>query len=274
MKKSILLPLVTGLFLAAVTALQAAEAASAKVFSVSGPSVLYRADGSEKPAEVGDVLRQGDGLVAGPVATVVLAFSNGSMLTLDPRASITLAEMSQQPFSGGAAYEQLSADPSVSTNLIELSYGNVGFEVKKLRPGSSFDIETTLGTASVRGTKGGVTFYPRTETGRAVATVNVSSGTVFFDTFLDGEVSIDATGSRTGNFSPNGSPASVEVTVGNPLIIYEMLGKRGGLPDRVFTPLDEIVVPSPENSSGSGGGGGSGNGGNGGNGGGGGVTLL
>jgi hypothetical protein len=246
MKQKILSSLLAGVFALAAASLSAAELASAKVFSSSGASILYFADGAEKPVERGDVLKQGDGLVVGPEGAVVLVFSNGSMLSLDPRASVTLAEMSQAPFSASAAYEQLSADPSVSTNLIELNYGRVSFDVKKLRQGSTFSIDTALGTAAVRGTKGDATFYPRTEGGRAIAKFSVSQGSIFVDTLLSQEVKFDADGSAEGNFDPSGEEESIEISEGRSLMIYGIPQRKRGFPKVITTPSGKTIVVSPE----------------------------
>jgi hypothetical protein len=129
--------------------INAAQLASAKVLSVTG----IVTNSEESPLAVGAILAQGDSVVTSALSNALLVFSNGSELVVKEKSSVTLAELTQEAFSGKKSYEQLQADPSKSQALLELNYGKVSGHVKKLRPGSTFKIETPLGTAAIRGTK-------------------------------------------------------------------------------------------------------------------------
>ncbi|MEM8867645.1 MAG: FecR domain-containing protein [Verrucomicrobiota bacterium] len=139
------------LTLTAVTSV-AAELASAKVTAVTGTVTLYPASGPERALKVGDIVKQGDDISATALSSASFVFSNGSTAELEENSSLTIRELDQEAFGGGKTYEQLEADPSKSQTMLELNYGTVSGHVKKLKPGSNFNIETALGTAAIRGT--------------------------------------------------------------------------------------------------------------------------
>ena len=166
--------------LTALTAqpVQAAELASAKVLSVEGTVTKYDADGKETPLKVGDILSEGDSVVAASISQAELVFSNGSEVTVSENSSLLLKEMSQESFGGNKSYEQLAADPSQSQTLLELNYGEVRGHVKRLRSGSSFDVDTPLGTAAIRGTTFVIRLMFNAERGEFILTVENEDGLV------------------------------------------------------------------------------------------------
>jgi len=142
------------LFLFSASALLAANpTGSAKVLAVEGTAAAYDEGSSQgQPLGPGDILQEGTSISTGTLSTVDLVFSNGSMLTLEENTSLTLTELKQQAYGGTATYESLQADPSQSQTLLDLNYGKVSGEVKNLRPGSTFNVDSPLGTAAIRGT--------------------------------------------------------------------------------------------------------------------------
>jgi hypothetical protein len=177
MKNARLLLALLAIFgLSAFTA-NAAELASAKVLSVTGFVNSYIPNGSEKPTgalgispsdtqvnatqvnatqrqvAIGDILKREDSIVTAVLSSAHMVFSNGSELTVNENTSITVAELAQEAFGGNKSYEQLQADPSKSQAVLTLNYGKVSGHVKQLREGSTFYIQTPLGTAAIRGTK-------------------------------------------------------------------------------------------------------------------------
>jgi len=135
------------------TQLAANPTGSAKVLAVEGTATAYD-EGSTQgmPLSRGDILEQGVGISTSALSSVDLVFSNGSTLTVEENTSLTLTELQQQAYGGTATYEDLQADPSQSQTLLDLNYGSTRGEIKNLRPGSTFDINTPLGTAAIRGT--------------------------------------------------------------------------------------------------------------------------
>ncbi len=178
MKHSRLHLVLLGLFTLSVLTANAAQLASAKVLSISGTVNTYTEDSQSKPLETGDILKQGDSIVTTPLSSAHLVFSNGSELTVQENTSVTLAELTQEAFSGKKSYEQLQADPSKSQSLLELNYGKVSGHTKKLRQGSTFHIETPLGTAAIRGTHYTVEIRYNAERGEFLLIVTNKDGKV------------------------------------------------------------------------------------------------
>ncbi|MFP4157532.1 MAG: FecR domain-containing protein [Opitutales bacterium] len=133
--------------------LAAQQLATAKVINVTGTVTKYLANGESQQLSAGDLLREGDAVSATALSSADLVFSNGSELTIEENTSVNFAALKQQAFSGNKRFEALDADPSTSQTLLELNYGSVSGHVKKLRSDSSFEVETPLGTAAVRGTR-------------------------------------------------------------------------------------------------------------------------
>lgn len=156
----------------------AAQLSSAKVLSVEGTATKYSKDGGNAPLQLGDILVEGDSVSATALSSAQLVFSNGSLVTVEENTSFNIAKLAQQPFSGSAAYEQLQADPSVSQTLLEINYGRLDFDVKKLRQGSSFDIASPLGTAVIRGTQGSVRLLYNAERAEFMFVVSNDDGMV------------------------------------------------------------------------------------------------
>ena len=178
MKNSRLHLVLLALFGLSALTVNAAQLASAKVLSVSGTVNYYTQGGVYAPLTVGAILTQGDSVSSTALSSARLVFSNGSELTVEENSSITIAELSQEAFSGKKSYEQLQADPSKSQALLELNYGKVSGHVKKLRAGSRFDIETPLGTAAIRGTTFAVEIHYNAERGEFILTVHNKDGNV------------------------------------------------------------------------------------------------
>ena len=153
MKHSILPYIVISLLAFSGLTAQAAQLASAKVLSVTGVAVKEAKDGSETPLKSGDILVEGDSVIVSGLSQAMLVFSNGSTLKVDERTSLSFKQLEQASFGGNKSYEQLAGDPSKSQTILELNYGEVDGHVKKLKPGSVFNIETPLGTAAIRGTR-------------------------------------------------------------------------------------------------------------------------
>lgn len=178
--------LVAILFLFSSLSAHAADLATAKVLKVTGDVLKYNAEGGNEALKEGDILREGDGITTSFLSSVDLIFSNGSELTVLENSSLSFEELAQKPFNGGNSYEQLSADPSQSQTLLQLNYGQLGGHVKKLRSDSSFEIQTPLGTAAIRGTIFRIRLKFDVVTGGMTLSVNNVNGIVELKSpFLD-----------------------------------------------------------------------------------------
>jgi hypothetical protein len=167
-------------FAIALSSLSAAaqQLATAKVIQVTGTVTKYMANGELQQLSTGDLLREGDAVSATALSSADLVFSNGSELTIEENTSVNFATLKQQAFSGNKRFEALDADPSTSQTLLELNYGKVSGHVKKLRSDSSFEVETPLGTAAIRGTRFTVTLIFNTERQEFMMSVDNIDGLV------------------------------------------------------------------------------------------------
>ena len=211
MKLPFIATLAIGLMVLGSACLSAAELATAKVFKIEGSAILYSSDGTDRPLQRGDILKQGDGVVSAPVSSVTLVFSNGSMLTVEENSSITMESLSQDAFAGGKEYEQLSADPSKSNTLVGLNYGKVSGEVKKLQNGSSFDVRTPLGTAAIRGTIYWVSLFFNSERGEFVLIIHNANGIVDVISRYAGQLDFGRNNTADTNYQSGGSEEKREV---------------------------------------------------------------
>lgn len=261
------------LLLLCAFSLTAAQNPSAKVLSVDGTVTKYSQSGGNTPLSPGDVLVEGDSVSATALSSAVLVFSNGSQVTVQENTSFGINKLTQEPYSGSASYEQLEADPSVSQTLLELNYGELDFHVKKLRQGSSFDIQSPLGTAAVRGTQGSVRLFYNAERGEFLFIVENNDGLVDLISryaggveYGNGNVGDKGYDSGVSDDSVESIPQAHTVVIrlsrGDPLFdaVYRSMESfipteapqgRLELPRPEFTPEDDgVVVVSPEDQGG------------------------
>ena len=134
-----------------VTSAHAAKFASAKVLSVNGDVTKYSASGYQSRLKVGNIIVEGDSINSSKSSNASLVFSNGSKITINQNSCVKMAKRKQDAFDSNQTYSQLQADPSKSQTIIQLDYGQVKGNVKKLSKLSSFWIKTRMGTASMQG---------------------------------------------------------------------------------------------------------------------------
>lgn len=115
-------------------------------------------DGGDLVAQLntGDTLTQGFIIETDVGSSVVLLFGNGSTIFVDQSTRINIKEFIQEPYKSEVSYlNQLQAEPSVSQTSLYLDRGKIIGSVRKLniRRGSSFDMESSVGIAGIRGTQ-------------------------------------------------------------------------------------------------------------------------
>lgn len=247
----------------------AAQLASAKVLKVDGTVTKYSADGKQSPLKSGEILTQGDSISATALSSAMLVFSNGTEITVKENTSLNIAKLEQSPFGGGQSYEQLQADPSQSQALLELNYGEVGFHVKKLQPGSSFDIETPLGTAAIRGTQGSVQLTYNAQIEVFTLKIKNNDGLVDILSKYNGGLSYGNGNTASTGYNSNSKVKPHKIPQGNTVVIRLTRGDKLfddliaayeqyippttpkprilQLPDPIFTPEDPgVIIVSPE----------------------------
>ena len=99
-------------------------------------------------------LSEGALIETGADGKVTLLFSNGTVSTVGPSTKVTLKEFSQEKFDAGdRSMGELTEEPSLSNVKLSLDFGSLIVGTKKLNKESSFDIESSVGTAGIRGTQ-------------------------------------------------------------------------------------------------------------------------
>lgn len=251
--------LVCAFALSAIAA-QAAQLGSAKVLDTKGTVAKSDATGAESKLQKGDVLKEGDSILTTESGLVELVFSNGSRLTVEPDSSLTFAEMRQEAFSSNQSYEQLNADPSASQNRLELHYGKVSGEVKRLHNGSNFLVQTPVGTAAIRGTRFSV--EARFDAARnefvlvidnkngLVDLISNFSGTLDFGRDTTAEIGFNGTDSEsTRTAIPPGHKAAVRFSRSHPQFNNYINPLRNFAPPRGSMGRDPIIIPLPRDSN-------------------------
>ena len=149
------------------------------VAKASGDVTAIGPDGQTITLTKGSEITQGYVVNTGNASSVILAFSNGATINLAQDSSLSIDEFLQDPFSDEVVLSELTAEPTTSTTKLSLSRGELVGNVKKLNSdaGSSFDVQTPVGAAGIRGTTFRIVFRPD-GTGRAFFSITTVEGNV------------------------------------------------------------------------------------------------
>ncbi len=173
-----ILRLLAGGFAAAFFSL-AAQAANLAPGAFSAGTVKgdvsYKLAGSAQyqPLAAGVALPQGATIKTGANSSVLIVFGSGSTATLDSNTEVEVTKFLQDVFSGPVP---VNAEPSVSETEIRIIDGGITAKVAKLKKGSSFNVNSPVGAAGVRGT----VFKYAYSSARGEATLQVTEGGVLF----------------------------------------------------------------------------------------------
>jgi hypothetical protein len=157
---------------------QTAAPGQIKAARVTG-SVTATKDGNTINVVNGTELTQGYVVNTDKNSSVVLVFSNGATMNLAQETSLAIDEFTQDPFADEISVAQLTAEPSASRTRLNLSRGELVGNVKKLNydAGSSFEVQTPVGAAGIRGTTFRIIFRPD-GTGKAFFSLTTLEGNV------------------------------------------------------------------------------------------------
>ena len=120
-------------------------------------TVTNNESGADLPSDrikVGGLLFDGHTIETGVDSKVVLLFSSGTISTLKAESSLNIKKFRQESFDpkiSGKISDQ-KEEPSPSVTVINLDLGDMVVDVKKLNKDSSFNIDSPVGTAGIRGT--------------------------------------------------------------------------------------------------------------------------
>lgn len=131
-----------------------AQDGTIKVFQVSGVvELVNEATGQRQQLRRGQEFGEGNLLESQAGGTAYLVLSNGSSFILQENTSIEVQTLQQSPYNRNlGTFTELEADPSPSDTTLYLNYGQIVGKVRELRADSTFEIETAVGTAGIRGT--------------------------------------------------------------------------------------------------------------------------
>jgi hypothetical protein len=117
-----------------------------------------------RPLQEKDQVQVGDTVITGKSRNsgVVLVFSNGATVTLKADSELNIAEFLQEAWDTSLNVAEMTAEPSASTTNLHLARGELIGTVAKLNKekGSSFNVQTPVGAAGIRGTTFRVVFRP------------------------------------------------------------------------------------------------------------------
>jgi len=180
----------TALSLAAHAQTQAGQIVAAKV---EGQVMRIAANGTTAPVANGDRLAESDTITTAKNSGIVLVFMNGSTVKLGPESRLAVEEFKMDPLGADLEVAKLQAEPSVSKTTLNLSYGEMVGDVKKLNTagGSSYNIKTPVGAAGIRGTIYRIVFRPASD-GKAFFTVQTSEGRVVMQGVTAQEIPVEA----------------------------------------------------------------------------------
>jgi len=141
-----------------VTLLEANTKGAIIIASMEGKiSVTNNESGEVLPndqVKVGGLLFDGHTVETGKGSKLVLLFSSGTITTLKEESVLNIKKFTQEKFDPKTVgkLSDRKDEPSPSETIIDLSLGDMVVDVKKLKKESSFNIESPVGTAGIRGT--------------------------------------------------------------------------------------------------------------------------
>ena len=146
---------------------------------VGNVTVTHGANKTAVAVHDDDSLAQGDVLTTASASSVVLVFSNGSTISLGQSSRLVINQFLQDPFGQNVKVAELEAEPSTSHTKLDLAYGELVGNVKKLQGASSFLVQTPVGAAGIRGTTFRLVYRPAGN-GLAFFTISMASGEIIY----------------------------------------------------------------------------------------------
>lgn len=168
---------------------------------VEGEVMKVAPDGTTTPLANGAKLTETDTVTTGKNSGVVLVFMNGSSVKLGPDSRLAIDVFKMDPLAEDVEAGKLQAEPSVSKTELNLTYGEMVGDVKKLNTSSSYTIKTPVGAAGIRGTIYRIVFRPSSD-GKAFFTVSTAEGRVVMEGVSAQEIPV-----------PEGQEVVVEIDV-------------------------------------------------------------
>jgi hypothetical protein len=129
---------------------------------------------------VGAAIPDGHTVKTGEKGKATFLLSNGTVFTVAPKSEMAIAEFTQEPFKAtNEKISEMETEPSISKVTLKLNYGKLVTDVKKLNKGSSFTINSPIGSAGIRGTTVNTEAIPD-GSGGFTGSFGVTGGTLAF----------------------------------------------------------------------------------------------
>jgi hypothetical protein len=186
--------------------------AQIKAARVVGQVTVTRTQGAVVILQNNDLLSAGDIVVTGKESSVVLVFSNGSTVSIGQDSRVSVDEFTQDPFAEDVKLSELKEEPTTSHTKLKLTYGELVGNVKKLNGASTFEVQTPVGAAGIRGTTFRLVYRP-TGNGQAFFTLSTASGIVIFQGSTGAPVSVPANQQVDIQVTVNPTTGAVQVQV-------------------------------------------------------------
>lgn len=181
-------------FVFSLSALAQTQPGQIKVARIEG-EVSKVSGTTTTPLKNGDLLLEKDAVVTGKGASVVLVFMNGSSVKLGAETKLAIDEFKMDPLGEDlnmADYADRSkGEPTVSKTALDLAYGEMVGDVKKLNKSSNYSIKTPVGAAGIRGTIYRIVYKPASN-GKAFFTISTAEGLVVMQGVSDVEIPVAA----------------------------------------------------------------------------------
>lgn len=248
---------------------QGSEAGAIVLSRIEGNvTVTNNATGEVTPATNGRFITEGFTVTTAAEAQVILVFSNGSTVNLGSDSVLNIERYLQDPFAEELELADMAEEPTTSTTEVRLTQGELVGNVKKLKEGSSFKVNTPAGAAGIRGTTFRIVFRP-TGDGRATFSLTMLEGEIEFEPEgeVDSSVNVSADQEIAVEVTIDEATGEVTVTMPDGGIVTTVISDQSKtslneVVQKVFEAVAEVVVKTNPTGPGTGGGSGSGSGGN------------
>lgn len=189
------------------------EKGEIKAYKAVGDVGIYDAEDNRiGDLKSGEILEHGSVLVTGEKSNALLMFSNGSSINVGANSKVEFAVFLQAPFDPiKGRYATLKADPSTSKAHLFVHYGEVLGTVKKLQHTSVFDVETPVGTASVRGTTFFVSYGLDETNENYMMQIGNFDGEVIVESSFDAELVMSDGGVAAATYNPYSGPRLYQI---------------------------------------------------------------
>lgn len=171
----------------------------------------------------GSVIPAGSSIRTEANGSVVLLFENGSTINIRPGTKFSIKEFSCDPFDRSKVeWQSLKKEPGRSSSTtVRVEDGTIIANIRRLNKSSSYQIQTPLGTAGIRGT----TVYAEVDMANTANPVSfgVADGRAFFQPNAGQTVNVN--GGNAIGVTPQGQVAGPPANAGQMLSTAQQAGQ-------------------------------------------------